>query len=414
MKMCFLSNAPWALCGYGQIIKNILPPIHQKFSLCFIPNYGIQGGGKLENFWNGITFYGPGEGGFEESLVPNHLKDFGAQYIVTIYDVWAWQKLHIELKNNRIPWIPYVPVDSLDLNPRYREILKEAFLIIPMSQHSEDCLKKYFPEKTLPHIFPGVDLSIFKPQWNTVEEKNKLRLKLGFTEDTFVITLMGDIKSWRKRWAENLEGVKIFRERNPTTKIGVYIQTSMRMSNPLDFNLKQLVDELGLTEITRMVDTYAYVKGISDPEMATVYNASDIFLQASYGEGAGMMFTEAAASGTPSIGTNFTSMPQAVKDGVSGYLVRSLFNGFDQSLARKALPDPEDIADKIELIFRKGSCTFREGCVVFAKQFDWQKVINEKWIPTLQKIEEQIGKISLNPDPPGEELQQRSGKISIL
>lgn len=413
MKISFLSNAPWALCGYGQIVKNIVPPINEKFPLCFIPNYGLQGGYKLENFWKGITFYGPGEGGFEESLVPNHVRDFGAECVITIFDIWAWSKLHLELKNNRIPLVPYVPIDAHDLNPRYKEILKDCFKIIPMSQHSEDCLKKHFPEKTLPHILPGIDLSIFKPLWETVEEKNKLKLKLGFTEDTFVITLMGDIKSWRKRWVENLEGVKIFRERNPNIKVGVYIQTNMRMSNALDFNIHALVQELGLQEITRTIDTYAYVKGISDEEMAKAYNASDVFLQASYGEGAGMMFLESAASGTPSIGTDFSSMRQTVKNGVSGYLVRPICISYDQSLAKKALPDPEDIANKLELIYRKGSHTFRDACVDFAKQFEWKKIIEEQWIPTLQKLEEDIAKAGFNPPSPGEELQKRSEKISV-
>ncbi len=414
MKISFLSNVPWALCGYGQIVKNIVPPINEKFPLCFIANYGLQGGYKLENFWKGITFYGPGEGGFEESMVPNHLRDFGAECLISIFDVWAWGKLHQELKNNRMPWVPYVPIDAHDLNPRYKEILRDAFKIIPMSQHSEDCLKKYFPEKTLPHIPPGVDLNIYKPLWKTVEEKNKLKLKLGFTEDTFVITLMGDIKSWRKRWAENLEAIKIFRERNPHVKIGVYIQTSMRLSNPQDFNIPGLLDEFGLREITRAVDTYAYVKGISDEEMCKTYNASDIFLQASYGEGFGMMFCESAACGTPSIATNFSSMKQTVEDGKTGYLVQPLFLGYDQSLARKAHPDPEEIANKIELIYRKGSTKYRDACVEFAQKFDWGKIIEEKWIPTLQKVEEEIGRAGFNPSPPGEELRKRSEKITVF
>lgn len=414
MKLAFITNVPWALCGYGQIAKNIIPSIHEKFPLCFIPNYGLQGGYKVEDFWKGITFYGPGEGGFEESLVPNHVKDFGAQCVITIFDIWAWSKLHLELKNNRIPLVPYVPIDAEDLNPRYKEILKDCFRIIPMSQHSEDCIKKYFPEKTLPHILPGIDLSVFKPQWNTVEEKNKLKLKLGFTEDTFLITLMGDIKSWRKRWAENLEGIKIFREKNPDIKMGVYIQTSMRQSSPLDFNIQQLIQELGLQEISRTIDTYSYVKGISDGEMATSYNASDVFLQASYGEGAGMMFLESASCGTPSIGTNFSSMKQTVKDGVSGYLVHPHCISYDQSLAKKALPDPEDIANKLELIYRKGSHQFKDGCVEFAKQFEWKKLIEERWIPTIQKIEGEIEKLALNPSPPSEELQKRSEQILVL
>lgn len=377
-------------------------------------NYGIQGGDKIENVWGGtggITLYGQGCGGFEEALVANHAKDFNSDCVISIFDVWAWSKVPQELQNNMMPFCPYTPVDMDELNDLFIQNLQTAFRIIPMSQHSEDCIKKHFPNKTYPHIPPGIDLDIYKPLWNTVEEKNKLKTKFGFSEDTFVVVMAGDIKGGRKKWAENLEGVKIFREKNPHIKLGVYIHTNLRMISQFDFNIDKLVGKFGLTNITRAVDPYHYLKGVSDEEMALMYNMADVFLQASQSEGFGMQFCEAAAVGTPSIGTNWTSVKQSINDGRTGYLVRSIFNQFDQAICRRAIPDIEDIAHKLELIHHKGSTTFREDCLRHAQQFDWKTKIIPRWLETLEQLKKDIDNEGFKIPEPSEELKNRSKQI---
>lgn len=395
-------------------MNNLIPKLHKVHPTCLIVNYGLQGGQKVEGMWNDIIMYGPGEGGFEESLVPNHIRNFNGDCLISIFDTWAWRNLHNELKNNRIPWIPYTPVDGHDLNPNYISQLQTAFKIIPMSKHSEDCLKKYFPEKTLPHIPPGVDLSIFYPRWEKLEEKNKLKRDIGFSEDTFVIMIAGDIKGFRRRWAENLEGIKIFKDRHPELKLGIFIHTNLRALSGLDFNVKLLAEKFGLSDITRMTDPYGYVAGVSHDYMAHKYSLSDVFLQASYGDGFGMMAIESAAVGTPSIGTDFSSTPQVVIDGKTGHLVRSLFNAYDQSLSRKALPDPIDIADKLDLVLKNGSISYREECVKHSAKFEWNKVITEQWLPTLKQLEQDIYLACQQPPDSSEKLKENAQKIFTL
>ncbi|MDP2672031.1 MAG: glycosyltransferase [Candidatus Daviesbacteria bacterium] len=360
-----------------------------------------------------MTFYGKGEGGFEESLVPNHMRDFKSNILISIYDVWALANLHKELANNRMLWVPYVPVDSLELNPFYIEKLKYAHKIIPMSQHSENELRKHFGDKVLPHIPCGTDPEIFKPLWETEEEKNKLKTALGFTPDTFLITMLGDIKGHRKRWAENIEGVKIFRDRNPTIKLGLYIHTNLRKITGYDFNIQQLIKDCGLEDVTRVVDPYSFVKGISDIEVAKILNSSDVFLQASYGEGFGISFCDAASCGTPSIGTSFTSMPQVIDDGKSGYLVKVLYAQMDQSHSRKAIPEPEDIATKLGWVYTKGSVSFREGCLNHAQKYHWDDILNKQWLPVLDSLEKEFAGYNISPPEPSQILKDRSKEIQI-
>ena len=368
----------------------------------------------VPKLWQNIDFYGKGDGGFEEDLVPSHMDHFKSDILITIYDAWAFQSLPATMKSKNKVWIPYVPIDADELNPAYLEVLKHAHKIIPMSKHSEDCLRKHFPDKVLPQIPPGYDPEIYKPLWETVDEKNELKKKLGFTPDTFLISMIGDFKSIRKKWAENIEAISIFQKRNPEVKLGVFIQTNLRKITPLDFNIPFLIKKFDLQEVTKGIEPYKFVVGISDTDVAIAYNASDIFLQASYGEGYGMSFCEAAACGTPSIGTDFSSMTQTIEHAQSGYLTKPLFLSFDQSLARHAIPNPEDIAEKIELIHKKGSASFRKGCVEFAKGLEWNTIIENQWLPTLDLIEKEIKELQYHVPEPSEILKKRSEKVFII
>lgn len=418
MRLLFISNFPWAKVGYGRIIKNLLPELNKTHTCGLLTNYGIEDHQRLDNFWQGMTVYGRGQGtghaGFNEDVAIKHVQDFQADAVIVPYDVWAFTKLPALLHQNRIPFVPYAPVDTHKLNPIYVETLKYAFRVIPMSEHSEKCVREFYDEKCYPHIFPGVNTNVFKPLWKTKEEKNKLKRKLGFDEDTFIITLAGDLKSYRLSWAENLEAIKIFREQNPQIKIGLYIHTLLTNANPTSFNLQELINDLGLGDITRVIDQYSYLKGISDEEMAKTYNASNVFVQCSRGHGAGMMYLESAACGTPSLATNFSST-QSVVDGKTGFLVKPKMLVYEPHSAKKAIPDPYDIARKIKMVYDKGSTSFRDYCVSFAQDYEWKKIIKEQWLPTLERLEKDIKRACLGiPKNIGEKIKENAKNIQII
>ncbi|MDA8381607.1 MAG: glycosyltransferase [Betaproteobacteria bacterium] len=61
---------------------------------------------------------------------------------------------------------------------------------------------------------------------------------------------------------------------------------------------------------------------VSDPRtLVAAYSASDLFLGPSLAETFGQVFAEAALAGVPSVGFNQTGVKDAVKDGVTGWLV---------------------------------------------------------------------------------------------
>ncbi|KKM21429.1 hypothetical protein LCGC14_1635470, partial [marine sediment metagenome] len=287
-------------------------------------------------------------GGLDESILPNIYQDFKADCIISIFDMWALPSFHKIVEQNRMVYIPYIPIDTEELNIQYLEVLKTATKIIPMSEHSERELKKTYPNTTLSNVPVGID-TVFRQVWKTQEEKNKLKLKIGFSEDTFVIGLAGDIKGHRKSWAENIEGIKIFKDKNPNLKLGIYILTNLSKIKGADFKVLEIIKKYGLTDNTSHIEQYKYLKGITTSELNQLYNSFDVYLSASRGEGYGLMYVEANAVGTPVIGTNFTSMPQVIKN---GYLAEYGYLEMSQQISKQAVPDPKSIAEKLELVLK--------------------------------------------------------------
>jgi phosphatidylinositol alpha-1,6-mannosyltransferase len=102
---------------------------------------------------------------------------------------------------------------------------------------------------------------------------------------------------------------------------------------------------------------------VDDEELNEAYAEADLFLLPSlhdgdYFEGFGLVFLEANAHGVPVIGPTTGGCPEAIKDGVSGYVC-----------------DPADsatIAERMEdiLIHKKIK---REDCIAWAKEHDVTK-----------------------------------------
>src|SRR5207253_1740579 len=83
--------------------------------------------------------------------------------------------------------------------------------------------------------------------------------------------------------------------------------------------LERLVAELGLGDAVRLLGF------VSDDELPALYNAADLFVLASRRydllvEGFGISIVEASASGLPVIGSRSGGIPEAIRDGETGFL----------------------------------------------------------------------------------------------
>jgi glycosyltransferase involved in cell wall biosynthesis len=151
--------------------------------------------------------------------------------------------------------------------------------------------------------------------------------------------------------------------------------------------------ELGLGEAIRWPKEEDYNKGLpwSAPEgwdMNRMYNAADVVLETTCGEGAGMPLLEGASCGVPGITTDYAAGPEYVGPGLavpySDYII------INTPGSRYALVDIDRAADAITKIMNADRGKLARKCRAFAERMDWAKIMEQYWAPFLSEAEMEL------------------------
>ena len=194
---------------------------------------------------------------------------------------------------------------------------------------------------------------------------------------------------WRKAWSEQLQAVKKFVEGKNDVRL--YIHCLPNIGD--GYNLDSLIRELGLEKITRIAEDYHFLLGFTEEEMAIIYNAADVLLYATNGEGAGLPPQESQCCGTSAISTDVTSMTEL-------NLQQLLVPPADWFYApnpplHKAIPDKDAIVHHLEVLYKKRHADSKEQIrTSMAEQakklWDWDEVIIPQWLTHLKKTQAKL------------------------
>ena len=177
------------------------------------------------------------------------------------------------------------------------EFIKYADRIIASSKYTKDDIVKTFeidPQK-IEVIHFGLDHQLFKPR-----DKNECRKRLGLPLSKNIILHVGN-ETPRKNVSLLIQA---FHKLHNLANDVMLVRIGERKKGTYD-----LIKGLGLE------NSVLYFNGISDEELAYSYNAADLFVFPSIGEGFGIPPLEAMASGCPVIGGDRTSTPEIVGNG---------------------------------------------------------------------------------------------------
>jgi glycosyltransferase involved in cell wall biosynthesis len=158
----------------------------------------------------------------------------------------------------------------------------------------------------------GLPLDVFQPRDMTV-----CREALGLPQDRFVILFSSSTVTDPRKGADHL--VKALRQ--------------LRIPHALPVAIGRVADESALAHAGVHFTGYVH-----DPRvLAMLYSAADVFVAPSLEESFGQVLIEAAACGTPSVGYAVGGITDAIADGTSGLLARSVA--------------PESLADAITELY---------------------------------------------------------------
>jgi glycosyltransferase involved in cell wall biosynthesis len=381
VKAIWYSNAPWVGSGYGQQTSLVIPSlVADDHDVAIVANYGLQGA-KLD--WGGIPVYPSGWEQWSNDVIKGHaLQHFGEQqgWIITLVDVFvlkgpAWGELNVA---------SWVPVDHLPAPPAVVKFFADSKAVpIAMSEFGQDQLQRAgLDAMYAPH---GIDTSIFRPGITEIRGVTP-RQALGLPEDAFVVGMnaanKGNYKA-RKGFPWAFAAMGMFMREHPDAVLFLHTE---RHGMAEGFKLDRLLDACNVPEDRVFyIDQYAYRLGLQPQTMAAMYNAFDVLLAPSMGEGFGIPAIEAQSCGVPVIASDFSAQPELMG---SGWLVDGVPDWDEGQGAWFHIPSVEGILAALREAYNgEGNA---DNARAKALEYDHNVVWNRHWRPILAELERRI------------------------
>jgi glycosyltransferase involved in cell wall biosynthesis len=202
-------------------------------------------------------------------------------------------------------------------------------------------------------IYHGVETDQFRPLTegplvlsNGIEISTKAEAKaaFGIPEDAFLV-LRVDRNSHRKNFSDTWRALVPVMQRHPN----VYAWFHCRAEGD-QLELPQLVSrDMVTAQRFFWPGKFTTHHGWANQDLVGLYNAADLFVSTSMGEGFGLTLAEAAACGLPIIAQKVSSIPEVV--GPGGFLLKPERLMATESGQDQWLPDVKAFTNAIERLY---------------------------------------------------------------
>lgn len=216
---------------------------------------------------------------------------------------------------NHFPIIGYVPVDGHNLPVTWNAVI-ESINVVAMSKFGQEAM----PSSQL--VYHGVDTDQFWPvsakrpitksDGTVLKTKADAKRALGIDPDAFVIGRV-DANQGRKDYAALWKAIVPVMKKYSDVVAYFHCKPSEQRSGT---NLAALLSRSPQTMARfRFPPSAQPAGGASQQDLNAVYNAFDIFVSTSRGEGFGLTLAESLACGVPVIAQDCSAIPEVVGPG---------------------------------------------------------------------------------------------------
>jgi len=315
-----------------------------------------------------------------------YLRQIQPDVLITLADIWwlaylAGSTISDFLHTAGIPWVMYYPIDGdmgeNRLPPSWVRILKRVDLPIAMSRYGHDVVRANGVESAyIPH---GVDTNVFRPP----VDKGLAKQALGY-EGKFVV--LSDARNQpRKMLPRTLEIFRRFAHDKNDVILHLHCDPNdpHTRSDEYYYDLQSDIAFLNLTEKVYFTKDMSMSKGLPIEQLVQIYQAADVHLLASLGEGFGLPTLQAAAAGVVPLASDYTASRELVLNHGEAISIRHLlFNPF--GLGRGFI-DIDDAVSKLETLYtdRKLLASKAQSAREFALSYDWERIVPQ-WEELLQ------------------------------
>lgn len=327
MKLLWYGESPFIETGAGQVAKHLLPVFQGFFDKIHL--VAINQWWEQQDMPPGLsmTICTP-EMCFNEENARRVIAecDYDVLFLTTDMNrITDLQGAIQEAKDRDIPIIMYSAMDCHIYTRGFWNILDLATVPVVFTNWCVRQCDLILPElaRKLQVIYHGCEPDVFHPCDR--EEKRKIRATMfGITDDSRYLVINVNRNQVRKDLMRTMAAFHLFHMKHPNSVL--YLHSKHK---DLGGNLIGQAEYLGIDvrsknpEIIFSPENYHELGGVSREDLNNIYNAADVSISTSTGEGWGLTTTEAMAAGTPFIGPNNTVFPELLGDGKRGLLVES-------------------------------------------------------------------------------------------
>ncbi len=260
-----------------------------------------------------------------------------ADLLITVGDPWMFEGLEsVRRDSPGCRWLSCFPLDGGPVPREWTAWIAAAHRRVVFSDHARQLLAETGTDAdVVPH---GVDLNVFNSQ-----DKPAAKRAVVGDGGAFIVGFVGT-NSLRKNIPALLRAFTTFAADKPDALL--YLHTPIVGY----WDLEELTDRYGITARTRATLNFHPQFGLPDATLAKLYNAMDLLVLPTMGEGFGLPLLEAAACGVPTIATDCAACPELLPDPIQRAAVRAwitMRRGIEQ-----AIVDEDDLSRRMDALYR--------------------------------------------------------------
>jgi glycosyltransferase involved in cell wall biosynthesis len=381
--------------GFSQVLHNIIVPNAEEFD---VVGLGVNYRGDPHDYKFPIypAMVGANGNVYGIDRLVTMLQNNKFDVLFILNDAWVISYYLEAIKKNvtkdKLPKIVvYFPVDSLYHNKHWYkdfDIVSRAFTY---TEFGRKVINQLFPTmrvEILPHGVNNEDFYQFKG--TRADAKRELFgdaiSGMGSPEELFVV-LNGNRNQPRKKLDVTIEGFSLFAKNKPKT-VKLYMHTGVIDSS---IDVRTISKRFQIDDRIIMTNLNQGVQRVPLAKLNQIYNACDVGINTSLGEGWGLVNTEHAVTGAPQIVPRHSSCEELFRD--CGLLMETVANiTFDNSQTVGKLVSPEEVARNLEILYKDAD--LRESLSKMSllkfrkKEYQWT-YIAQQWA---EVFKETVGK----------------------
>jgi len=282
----------------------------------------------------------------------NRLKEFSHNEFDLIFvfnDIWVVNSFLNVIKDTfkKVPpVIVYFPVDAEGFDEDWFKHKDIVSCFTTYTEFGKSVIEPIIPEQDIEIIPHGNDEGIFYQVYeNRVEAKAELFDKFPHIVDSFIV-LNANRNQPRKRLDLSLEGFSLFAEDKPEN-VFYYHHGGLK---DMGWDIVKLANRYGMENRLITTNNEMMTQKIPIEKLNMIYNATDVGLNTSMGEGWGLTASEHAATGAPQIVPSHSACKELFEDCGLLIPISSSFT-YENTLTIGRVVSPEDVAEQLNILY---------------------------------------------------------------